>query len=201
VRPRTRVRFPPPPLKPFEAGLDLRYGRRQIWRRLWRLRIRCSLQRTRKLVEGTSSVYCWVVSGREWPIGPCNATTSRPALGVPHVLVHFGACRPGLDLSIPEMSAHPPFADATNLIRSTEWQRKWANKLEAGIDPCLEALKYATGQPNIFLFLPTYEPLRHCALTTSSRGRGRGRWPGEAITHATFSPPTRRSAGGAGPPV
>jgi len=76
------------------------------------------------------------------------------ALTVAYVLVHFGARHPGLDLSIRELSERPPIRAAENLIRSTDWQTKWANKLEAGIDPCLEALKYATGQPNIFLAGP-----------------------------------------------
>jgi hypothetical protein len=79
------------------------------------------------------------------------------ALTVSYMLVHFGGRHPGLDLSIREMSKPPPFAGAVDVIRSVEWQRKWTNKLEAGIEPCLEALKYATGQPNIFLTGPSEE--------------------------------------------
>jgi hypothetical protein len=77
------------------------------------------------------------------------------ALAVSYMLVHFGARHPGLDLSINEMSEDPPFALAADIIRSNQWQRNWTNKLGSGIEPCLEALKYAAGQPNIFLTGPT----------------------------------------------
>jgi hypothetical protein len=51
VRPRTRVRFPPPPLKDFKALRNFRFKRRQIRRRLCVPGFRGSFQRIGKIVK------------------------------------------------------------------------------------------------------------------------------------------------------
>ena len=51
MRPRTRVRFPPPPLQGFQLIGGLTLKRRQIWRRLCVPRLGCAIKRLREFIE------------------------------------------------------------------------------------------------------------------------------------------------------
>jgi hypothetical protein len=56
---------------------------------------------------------------------------------------HFDIVHPLLPHSLAAFGANPPWEDALQVIERPDWQRKWANKLEQGIEPCRQFIEGA----------------------------------------------------------